>query len=158
LLSLLQELPQATGVGVDISADAIQTAGQNAKTLDLSQRATFTLSDWENMAVGQPFDVVISNPPYIATAEIAKLEPEVRQYDPHLALAGGADGLDCYRSIAKLLPRFLTQQGRVFLEIGHDQAGAVKGILAVEGFRVLQVVPDLAGHSRCVVAQRLSQD
>ena len=158
LLSLLHELPQATGVGVDISADAIQTAQLNAEDMRLSVRASFVALDWEDMKVDQPFDVVISNPPYIANAEIAKLEPEVRQYDPLRALAGGTDGLDCYRSIAKLLPLFLTRQGKVFLEIGYDQAETVKGILAAGGFRVLQVVPDLAGHSRCVVAQRVSQD
>jgi len=158
LLSLLQELPQATGVGVDISAGAIQTAQQNAKDLQLSERASFIVSDWSGMTADKPFDVILSNPPYIADADIPKLEPEVRQYDPFRALAGGADGLDCYRSIARLLPKLLTKQGKVFLEIGYGQAGAVKGVLAGEGFSVLQIVPDLAGHSRCVVAQRVSQD
>ena len=154
LLSLLQEFPQATGVGVDISPGAVQTAGQNAVALHLAQRASFMVSDWSDMAVDKPFDVVISNPPYIADAEIAKLEPEVSRYDPFPALAGGADGLDGYRSIAGLLPELLTKQGKVFLEIGCDQAETVKGILAGYGFHVLQIVPDLAGHSRCVVAQR----
>jgi release factor glutamine methyltransferase len=107
LLSLLQELPLATGVGVDISAGAIQTAQQNAEALHLSGRASFIAADWSEMMLKIPFDVVISNPPYIADAEIPGLEPEVRQYDPLLALAGGVDGLDCYRSISKLLAKLL---------------------------------------------------
>jgi release factor glutamine methyltransferase len=158
LLSLLQEFPQATGVGIDISAGAVQTAQQNAEELQLAGRASFIVSDWSGMGFDQSFDVIISNPPYIADAEIPKLEPEVRHYDPHRALAGGADGLACYRSIAGLLPKLLTKQGKVFFEIGYDQADSVKGILAGAGFGVLQVVADLAGHSRCVVAQRLGHD
>jgi release factor glutamine methyltransferase len=153
LLSLLQELPQAKGVGVDISEGAVQTARQNAEDLQLSSRAAFIAADWAEIAINNPFDIVISNPPYIADSEIPNLEPEVSRHDPHRALAGGVDGLDCYRSITRLLPRLLTPQGKVFLEIGYNQAGAVKGILAGQGYRVLQTVPDLAGHDRCIVAQ-----
>lgn len=153
LLSLLQELPQATGVGIDISAGAIQTAQQNAEALDLSKRALFITSNWSEMKTGNSFDIVVSNPPYIAEAEIPGLQPEVRQYDPYTALAGGADGLDCYRTIIALLPCLLKKGGKVFFEIGHDQADFVKGMLAAGGFHVLQTVPDIAGHDRCIVAQ-----
>jgi len=153
LLSLLQELPQATGTGIDISGGAIQIARQNAGALDLAQRSVFIISDWSTAKIDATFDVVISNPPYIPEAEIAGLEPEVSQYEPHSALAGGVDGLECYRSIASLLPRLLKKDGKVFLEIGHDQADFVKEILARRGFSVLQTVPDIAGHDRCIVAQ-----
>ena len=156
LLSLLQEFPQATGVGVDISVGAVETARQNAEALGLSNRASFVVSDWADMALGKAFDVVISNPPYIPNEDIEALAPEVKQYDPRRALAGGRDGLDCYRSITKLLPQLLTKQGKVFFEIGYDQALSVKGILADAGFVVLQTVPDLAGHDRCVVAERIN--
>ncbi len=152
LLSLLQELPQVTGTGIDISEDAVQTARQNAEALGLSGRSKFMTIDWKKMAVDKPFDVVISNPPYIAEAEIPALEPEVRQYDPLRALAGGVDGLDCYRDIAGLLPHLVAKGGYVFLEIGASQTAAVQGILAGQGASVLNTCQDLAGHDRCVVA------
>lgn len=152
LLSLLQELPQATGVGIDISEDAIRTARQNAEALGLSDRAKFMVTSWSNLVVDKAFDVVISNPPYIAEAEISSLAPEVRQYDPVRALAGGKDGLDCYREIAALLPSLMVNRGQVFLEIGSSQAESVRGILAARGLHVLETTQDLAGHDRCLVA------
>jgi release factor glutamine methyltransferase len=152
LLSLLQELPQATGTGIDISAEAIKTAQQNAEALDLVSRSKFMTINWREMTT-TPFDIVISNPPYIALPEIAGLAPEVREYDPITALSGGADGLDCYRDIALLLPRLLKPEGMVFLEIGAMQAAAVKGIIGKTGLTVLQILTDLAGHDRCLVAR-----
>lgn len=154
LLSLLHELPLATGLGVDISAGAVQIARQNAADLGLSKRADFTISDWSNLAINEPFDLVISNPPYIRDGDIADLEPEVRQYDPYCALAGGGDGLDCYRSIVNILENILVPHGKFFLEIGYDQAESVKGILAGKGLHVLHVDQDLAGRDRCIVSQR----
>lgn len=154
LLSLLQELPLATGLGVDISAGAVQIARQNTADLGLSKRADFTISDWSNLAINKPFEMVISNPPYIRDGDIAELEPEVRQYDPYCALAGGGDGLDCYRSIVKILENIIVPHGKLFLEIGYDQAESVKGILAGKGLHVLEVSQDLAGRDRCIVSQR----
>ena len=90
--------------------------------------------------------------PVSSKVSFPQLEAEVRQYDPLLALAGGVDGLDCYRSISSLLSKLLMPQGRVFLEIGYDQAKTVKDILAGHGVRVLKTIPDLAGHDRCIVA------
>ncbi|MFH1157668.1 MAG: peptide chain release factor N(5)-glutamine methyltransferase [Pseudomonadota bacterium] len=152
LLSLLQELPQATGIGIDISAGAIQVALQNAAALGLSERVSFKAMNWTEMAGETPFDLVISNPPYIPESDISTLEPEVRRHDPLLALSGGTDGLDCYREIAALLPGLLTGTGYLFLEIGSTQARSVKDILAERGVRVLKVAQDLAGHNRCIVA------
>ncbi len=153
LLSLLQELPQAKGTGIDISPGAIEIARQNAENLHLSNRSLFIISNWSKMGNNPLFDIVISNPPYIANAEIPKLAPEVSQYDPYQALAGGADGLDCYRAIVGLLPHLLTKNGKVFFEIGYDQANSVKRILADGKFSVLQTLSDIAGHDRCVIAQ-----
>lgn len=156
LLSLLQELPQATGVGLDISADAIRTAEENARNLNLSSRVEFLEGDWSKVKFGSPFDIVISNPPYISDDEIKTLAPEVRQYDPHRALSGGADGLDCYRSISAMLPKLLKKSGNVFLEIGSTQAAAVREVLAEKQFYVVETFPDLAGHDRCLVAECLN--
>jgi release factor glutamine methyltransferase len=153
LLSLLQELPQATGTGIDISPEAVEVARQNAEALDLNAKSIFMANSWNELTPSALFDIVISNPPYISDAEMAALAPEVREYDPVAALSGGADGLDCYREIAALLPRLLGPQGAVFLEIGATQAEAVKGILAHAGLRVLQTCTDLAGHDRCIVAR-----
>jgi len=153
LLSLLQELPLATGTGIDISAEAIGIAQQNASSLGLASRAIFMTIDWKEINDVKSFDIVISNPPYITLPEIATLEPEVREYDPITALSGGADGLDCYRDIAALLPRLLAPEGMVFLEIGATQGDAVKGIGGKAGLSVLQTLTDLAGHDRCLVAR-----
>ncbi len=154
LLSLLQELPGVEGLGIDISADAVATAEENARALGLAGRAAFKATDWAQLEADRRFDIVISNPPYIADAEIETLAPEVRDYDPRRALSGGADGLDCYRDLARLLPGFMTPEGAVFLEIGAGQAKDVKDILAGAGFHVLQVISDIAGHDRCIVAHR----
>jgi len=152
LLSLLQEWSESSGIGVDISADAVRTAEENARAMGLAGRAKFVAADWNALPPGELFDVVISNPPYIAEHEMAGLEPEVTLYDPRRALVSGPDGLECYRSIISLLPRFLKKQGHVFFEVGHSQAGAVKDMLEAAGLPVLQTAPDLAGHDRCIAA------
>ena len=152
LLSLLQELPQATGVGIDISTGAIQVAIQNTTALNLSKRVSFKVMNWTEITNETRFDLIISNPPYIPESDISTLEPEVRQHDPFLALSGGMDGLNCYREIAALFPKLLTETGYVFLEIGTTQARAVKNILAEQEIRVLKVIQDLAGYNRCIVA------
>lgn len=153
LLSLLGEWMNAKGVGLDISAEAVATARDNATDLKFDTRATFIEKDWANYTPPAPFDLVISNPPYIAVSEIAGLAPEVTEYDPAAALVGGVDGLDCYRSIASLLPRFLKKGGWVVFEIGHAQANDVKSLLANAGAAVIHTVQDLAGSDRVIVAQ-----
>lgn len=153
LLSLLQEYPKATGLGIDISAEAAATACENAVALNLADRASFLAIDWNDWQASAPFDLVISNPPYIAPDEMAGLEPEVTKYDPMTALVGGDDGLECYRSIAALLPRAAKKDGLVVLEIGHAQGQAVKSILALSGIAVIQTLTDLGGSDRAVVAR-----
>jgi release factor glutamine methyltransferase len=162
LLSLLLEYKGATGVGLDISKEAVETARQNAQSLSLMARAEFETADWENWPPissplpfhrGRAFDLIISNPPYIALGEIPSLSPEVSRYDPMGALVAGADGLDCYRSIAKHYKKWLKPQGWALFEIGHTQAEGVKSILAQAGMTVLHVVPDLAGSDRVIVAR-----
>ena len=153
LLSLLQELPQATGDGIDISPEAIEIARQNAESLNLNSRSSFMATSWNKINAVKLYEVVISNPPYISQSEMAGLGPEVGKYDPITALFGGVDGLDCYREIAALMPRLLAPAGMLFLEIGATQAEAVKGILGKSGLVVLQTLSDLAGHDRCLVAR-----
>jgi release factor glutamine methyltransferase len=150
LLALLAERSQATGVGVDLSAAALATAVANAARNGVAERATFIAGGWEG-ALGQRFDLVVSNPPYIPTADIAGLDPEVRDHDPHLALDGGADGLDAYRAILPLLPRLLTDDGVAVLEIGFGQDQAVPALAAAAGLQVLEVRQDLGGVPRAVV-------
>jgi release factor glutamine methyltransferase len=150
LLALLFERRKATGVGLDVSWPAAYIARQNAHGLGLDGRVSFLVSDWAS-ALEARFDLVISNPPYIADAEVPTLAPEVVRNDPGLALRGGADGLDAYRAILAQLPRLLVPGGSAVMEIGHDQAAAVAGLARVHGFTEPQVRPDLAGRPRCVV-------
>jgi release factor glutamine methyltransferase len=151
LLTLLAELSKATGLGTDISAAALQTAALNAASLDVAARATFVLADVLD-GVDGPFDLVISNPPYIASADIAGLGPEVRKYDPQAALDGGADGLGFYRRIIADLDRVL--DGWAIFEVGAGQGDAVAQLLrqAFVKTRHAEVSrhSDLGGHTRCV--------
>jgi len=153
LLSLLGEWVKTKGLGVDISEEAVKTASENAASLGLSSRAAFKVNSWDEWQPEGRFDLVISNPPYIAIAEIAGLAPEVTAYDPPVALVGGNDGLDCYRTIVALLPDILAKGGWVVFEIGHAQANDVKSILANAGAAVIHTVQDLAGSDRVIVAQ-----
>ena len=154
LLTLLAELPLATGVGTDISAAALDTAASNAAALGLAGRAVFTQADVLDGVDGH-FDLVVSNPPYIPTGEIAGLKPEVHKYDPLAALDGGADGLAIYRRIIVGLPRVL--RGWVVFEVGAGQADAVARLLqqAFVKTRHAEVARhnDLEGHTRCVAFQ-----
>jgi release factor glutamine methyltransferase len=148
LLALLSELSRADGIGADISADALATAGRNAKRHGLETRARFVASDWAG-AIEGTFDLVVSNPPYIRSGDLAGLDDEVRLHDPAAALDGGTDGLVAYRAILGDLPRLLVPGGAAFLEIGHDQAFSVREAAEVEGFKVT-LTKDLAGRDRVV--------
>ena len=154
LLTLLAELPQAEGVGTDISEGALRCAAGNAKLLGLTDRAHFIVTDWLDGVSGR-FDLILSNPPYIASAEIAGLAREVAGYDPRLALDGGADGLDAYRRIAQRAPGALRERGQLVVEIGATQAEAVANLFRAAGLGVegdgLRF--DLAGRARCVLAR-----
>ncbi len=153
LLALLAELPAATGVGVDLAPDAVSIAQRNAEINGFAERAAFRVGRWGE-GLSERFDLVVSNPPYIPTADIAGLEPEVREHDPALALDGGADGLDAYRAIAAQLPGLLGPGGTAALEVGAGQAGEVARLLAGAGLRVTGVFRDLGGVERCVRASQ----
>lgn len=154
LLSLLQEWPKARGIGIDISAGAVDVARENAAALGLHNKAQFETGDWNDYAPKILFDVIVSNPPYIAEDEMADLAPEVTLYDPEAALVGGADGLDAYRTLSGLAPNLLKKGGFCFFEIGHTQGPAVKELLAEAGLDVLGIRRDLAGNDRVVVAKK----
>ena len=154
LLALLSERPLAHGVGVDISPAALEVARENAALLKLEPRAALVLAHW---AEGQPdaaFDIVVSNPPYIPTGDIAGLEPEVSEREPRLALDGGADGLDAYRALAPEILRVLKAGGLFALEIGHDQGAAVKALMQAAGAEAVQVLGDLGGRDRAVFGRK----
>ena len=137
LLALLHELPNAFGIGIDISLGALRTAQANAVQLSLARRAAFVASDYLAALTG-PFDLIVSNPPYIRSADIATLAPEVRDHDPRRALDGGADGLDAYRTIARQASARLSPGGMLVLEIGQRPSGDVAPRLAAAGLRALQ--------------------
>jgi release factor glutamine methyltransferase len=151
LVALLSERPNAWGVGVDRSVDAVRMARANADWLGLGRRAVFLAGDWTAALDGR-FDAVVANPPYVAEGEMAELAPEVAWHDPASALCAGRDGLDAYRAIAPRLPGLLHEGGFVALEVGHGQAGAVTQLLRQAGLRPLDPVCDLTGIARCVCA------
>ena len=149
LLSLLADRPQTTGLGVDISANALAVAEANARTLGLTGRARFSLSDWFAEVAGC-FDLIVSNPPYIAEAEMSALAPEVRDHEPRLALTPGGDGLAPYRLLCVQAPAYLVPGGMLMVEIGWQQGVAVAGLMAQAGFRDVALVQDLDGRDRVV--------
>ncbi len=149
LLALLAELPNATGLGVDLSPGAVAAAAANAGRNGLEGRARFRTGDW-GAGLDERFDLVVSNPPYIPSADIAGLQPEVRDHDPARALDGGADGLDAYRAIAAQLPGLLVPGGSAALEVGQGQAAAVARLLEAAGLSVTGLFRDLGGVERCV--------
>jgi release factor glutamine methyltransferase len=150
LIATLSEFPRARGIGIDLSEDALATATGNAARNGVSDRAEFRLARWDEGLSGR-FDLILSNPPYIASSEIALLDTGVREYDPLLALDGGPDGLDAYRALAALLPARLAPAGRAVLEIGAGQEGDVCALMAAAGLRHLQSHRDLGGHARALV-------
>jgi len=156
LVTLLAELPFACGVGIDLCPDALAVAAANARRHGVSSRANFIAADWLDATAGN-FDLILSNPPYIAAREIASLADEVAAYDPRLALDGGPDGLEAYRGIAARAPHVLAEDGRLLVEIGPAQSEAVAEIFAAAGLRRDEaggVRLDLAGRPRVLVARR----
>lgn len=152
LLSLLDEQPAAVGVGTDVSDPALAVAARNADALDLTARATFVRSDWFDAVKGQ-FDLIVSNPPYIAAVEMADLQPEVQLFEPRGALTDEADGLSAYRTITQDAARFLTPGGWLIVEIGPTQGTAVTGMMDAAGLASVKVIPDLDGRDRVVMGQ-----
>ena len=150
LFALLHEWPQATGLGIDIDPQAVETARANAALLGMEARAEFRVADF-NEDLTERFDLVVSNPPYIPTRDIADLAREVRDHDPRRALDGGADGLHAYRVIARRAPYLLKPDAFLIVEIGIGQAADVEAIFnAADGLEVVAVKPDLSGIPRAV--------
>jgi len=149
LLALLSELPRATGVGVDVSAEALGVAQDNAAGQGLAARASFRQGSW-TAGLDTPFDIIVSNPPYVPSAEIVGLMPEVALFEPTLALDGGADGLAAYRKLAAEVPARLAVGGLLALEIGAGQERAVAALLGAAGLAPVAERRDLAGHVRCL--------
>ncbi|MDR2645728.1 MAG: peptide chain release factor N(5)-glutamine methyltransferase [Holosporaceae bacterium] len=152
LLSLLSEYKNSRGIGIDISANAIEVACYNQKKIGVTT-ANFFVADWNEFEKEEQFDVVASNPPYISTDDILQLDENVRNYDPPVALDGGPSGLDAYISITPLLKRWLNPQGLVFFEIGYGQVADVVQILQSNGFQIDEIKKDLNNIDRIVVAQ-----
>ena len=152
LLSLLHALPGSSGVGTDIAPGACVVARHNAKRLGLVGRADFVTCDWA-AALDGAFDLVVSNPPYIAAAELATMQPEVIRHDPRRALFGGEDGLDAYRTLAGCIGENLAPGGIVVLEVGHRQADAVSELFRITGYVLRDCRNDLGGKVRSLAFQ-----
>lgn len=154
LLAILAERPAARGLGIDVSEDAIAVARENAANLGLATRAAFVRGLWtEGLDAGQ-FDLVVCNPPYIPTADIDTLAPEVRDHEPRIALDGGPDGLDAYRQLAPGIARVLKPGGHFALEIGPAQRGPVEALMRQAGAEQLTVTHDLAGRERVISGRK----
>jgi release factor glutamine methyltransferase len=149
-LALLSQAPQARATGVDISAAAAQIAASNAASLGLSGRFQAIQSDWFEKISGL-YDVIVSNPPYIRSDDIAGLSPEVRDHDPIAALDGGANGLEAYRLIAANSTQYLAEGGMVAVEIGHDQRLDVTDLFGESGYEAIEHYRDLGGNDRVIV-------
>jgi release factor glutamine methyltransferase len=154
LLAILAERPNARGLGVDVSEDALAVARDNAAHLGLAGRCALLRGDWADGLSDVSFDIVTANPPYIASEVIETLEPEVRVHEPRLALDGGADGLDAYRRLAPEILRVLKPGGRFAVEIGYDQKGAVEALFQEAGAEEVSTQQDLAGLDRVVLGKK----
>ncbi len=150
--ALLDELPRAHVVAVDLSPAACRAAAANIAGCGFSDRAAVLRGNWGD-ALARRFDVVVSNPPYVRTSDLDGLDPDVRLYDPPLALDGGSDGFDAYRAIVSDLPRLCVPDGIVAFEAGAGQADGIAALLAARGFAVAQIARDLAGRDRTVAAR-----
>lgn len=158
ILSLLAEIPELWGMGVDISAAALKVASANASALGAEKRIKLINANWNDADIvsvlGQKFDLILSNPPYIPSGEIDDLDREVKDYDPLVALDGGTDGLDCYRRLAEIVPELLNAGGSIMLECGEGQAQNVAALFEKGGLSLQQVARDLNGTERCVILKK----
>ncbi len=156
LLTLLREYPAASGVGLELSEEALAVAQANAEALGVDMRARLVLGDWQQpdwqQRLGGPFDLLVSNPPYIEAGAIERLMPEVARFEPRLALDGGPDGLAAYRNIATAAPALMAPDGRVLVESGEGQVTEISRIFASAGLAMEAPWRDLAGIDRVVSA------
>lgn len=156
VISILAESPSAQGVAVDLSPEALVTAQHNADRHGAGKRLSLRQGSWfEPLQPGERFDLIVSNPPYIASDEIETLAREVKDHDPRLALDGGPDGLEPYRVIIAGAARWLKPDGAVLVEIGSTQAEAVATLFAEAEFHDVRVHQDLAGLDRVVEAHHI---
>jgi release factor glutamine methyltransferase len=153
LLALLCELRLATGLGIDASPEALVVARRNAARLDVAPRARFAEGNWGGSLTG-PFDLIVCNPPYIPSAEIPELAPEVAEFEPTLALDGGPDGLDAYRALMPDVARLLAGDGMAILEIGAGQRRAAEQIVVSQNLVITGISRDLAEHERCISVRK----
>lgn len=157
-IAIAVNAPRVRVTAVDISADAIAVASRNAQHHRVEDRVTIRRGDCFEILDGGPalgsFELIVSNPPYLDDAEIAALEPEVRAFEPRVALSAGADGLDILRAIAAGAPQHLASDGELIVEVGEGNAGAVAKLFEEAGLRVVAVINDFAGHPRLVRARR----
>lgn len=151
LLAFLAERPNATGLGIDLSARAVKLARANARSAGLDERADFAVGNWGQGIEGR-FNLILTNPPYVRDDEWAGLEDDVRLYEPKSALLAGADGLDAYRALVSDAARLLAADGAFLGEIGPGQAGALAELLERSGFAVVETKRDIGGVERCVSA------
>ncbi|SDF93270.1 peptide chain release factor N(5)-glutamine methyltransferase [Thalassobaculum litoreum] len=151
LLAALSEFPDATGIGIDRSPAAAEVARRNAGATGLAGRVEIRCQDWDEIAEEGRFELILSNPPYIAEAEVPTLAEEVRDHDPIGALAAGPDGLDAYRALAPVLARMLAADGLAVLELGIGQGDAVAAIMVGAGLAEVARKADLAGIERTLV-------
>ena len=158
ILSILGDIETLQGVAVDVSSKALDIAKSNAERLNLSSRVSFIQASWfdEDLPerLGHKFDLIVSNPPYIATHEIAELEAEVRDYDPLSALDGGEDGFFHYRQIAKLSAKIINQGGLIMLEGGLNQEQKIADIFIAAGFSLQKILADYSGINRCIILKK----
>jgi release factor glutamine methyltransferase len=154
LLSILAERPAAKGLGIDVSEEALAVARENAANLGLANQVALLRGDWTSGLGAASFDLVVSNPPYIASAVIEELEPEVRDHEPRLALDGGPDGLDAYRILAPEILRVLKPGGMFAVEIGYDQKAPVEALFKAAGATGVHTLLDLANRDRVVTGTK----
>jgi release factor glutamine methyltransferase len=153
-ITIALELPCAAIFASDVSSDAVEVARENARRLNLADRIELGCGDLLAAVRGRRFDLVVSNPPYVPRVELERLAPEVRDYEPRIALDGGEDGLDFYRRLAPAVGDVLAEEGMVVMEIGHQQSNGAAEIFAAAGFRVVRTERDLAGIERVLVVRR----
>ncbi len=153
LVALLKELPGAGGLGIDISAAAVSLARANARRHGLGERASFAAADW-GAPLAARFDVVVSNPPYVAAPALASLAPEIARHEPQTALAGGTDGYECYRRLAPQITRLLAPRGLAAIELGAGMADKVESLFTAAGLVEIGRRSDLSGIERCAMFAR----
>jgi release factor glutamine methyltransferase len=149
ILTLLKEFPNATGVGIDASIEALKIADENANALEVSDRVSFIKGNWVN-GIEEKFDIIVSNPPYIKTKQIDSLADEVRLYDPKPALDGGEGGLDCYKILTENISKVMGSHAKVFFEIGQWQENDVSQLITKNGFEIDEVRKDILGIPRVI--------